>query len=166
MPVPLPHSRVSDDTSVRYTARRPRSGGIAATGRMPADQEGSTAKSSHPPSPSWRTEVVAPDMITMLRPQPHARAVIKSQPSARLLSCHTLSPSRRQMRSTRSLPTRRQVALCPAPLEQQPARVSLRDRVVPPDSATTNSRRAGLTSFPVPRPAGSASPARVPRPAA
>jgi hypothetical protein len=40
----------------------------------------------------------------MLRPQPHARAVIKSQPAARLLSSHTLRPSRRQMRSTRSLP--------------------------------------------------------------
>ena len=40
-----------------------RSGGITATGRTPADKEGSMAKSSHPPSPSWRTEVERPALV-------------------------------------------------------------------------------------------------------
>jgi hypothetical protein len=44
-------------------------------------------------------QVVGPDMIALLRPQPNARSI--GQPELARLGMGTFSPSRRQMRSTR-----------------------------------------------------------------
>ena len=50
-------------------------------------------------------EVVAPHVVLMFRSKPHARAVVQPQPASWLLLRGTFSPSRRQIRCTRSRPT-------------------------------------------------------------
>src|SRR5271169_2580512 len=68
---------------------------------------GELVNQGHEPEPSTimglrLNEVVAPDMIAMPRSQPNAGAVVEPQPASRLLPLGTLSPSRRQIRWTRS----------------------------------------------------------------
>ena len=50
-------------------------------------------------------EVVAPHVARMRRPQPHTRAIVEPQAPLGFCLFGTFSPSRRQMRSTRSLLT-------------------------------------------------------------
>jgi len=50
-------------------------------------------------------EVIRPDVILMLRSQPHAGSIVEPQPPAWLLLLGNFPSSRRQILSTRSLPT-------------------------------------------------------------
>lgn len=51
-------------------------------------------------------EAISPDMVGPLRTQSHIRPVVEPQPASRFLLLGTFSPSRHQIRSTRSLPGR------------------------------------------------------------
>ena len=63
---------------------------------------------------SCEDEVLAPHVVPPFRSQLNTRPVVKPQPAKWLCFCGTFSPSRRQIRSTRSLPTRQPARLSSA----------------------------------------------------
>src|ERR1700757_4498252 len=70
----------------------PESDRITAAGQEPAGEKKLDHYLISSSSPSWRAEVVRPDVILMLGPQPHARAVIEPQASTRFLLLWNLQP--------------------------------------------------------------------------
>jgi hypothetical protein len=53
---------------------------------------GRTILLRHRREEAWAAEVIAPHMVRMCRPQPHARPIVEPQPSARLLLLRYLRP--------------------------------------------------------------------------